>query len=408
MIKNFIAALFLLLFTFSFAQESTSSPYSFYGIGEVRFSGTIENRSMAGISMIPDSIHINLQNPAMYSDLKLTNFSVGGTFSVNELKTFAQKEKAQRTAVDYIAVGLPFKRFGLGFGLIPYSSVGFQLRKQSVANEIVTNTGSGGINKAFIGVGFKINKKLNFGAEFQYNFGTIRTINVTEVSGLQYGTFEENVSYINGVNFNLGLAYKTKINAKTMAFSSLTYAPGASLTNESDRTVSLIQSPQSMAPIVLEFDDKINLPTRISFGLGVGQLTKWSVGAELTFKENSRFTNRFADISNVSYKNATKIAVGGFYIPKYNSYTNYFSRIVYKAGLRYENMGLVLNGKTIADAAFTLGMSLPLKNTFSSLNISYERGSRGTTANNLIRENYHLISLGLSFNDRWFVKRKYN
>ena len=82
--------------------------------------------------------------------------------------------------------------------------------------------------------------------------------------------------------------------------------------------------------------------------------------------------------------------------------------MVYKAGLRYENTGLVINNKTITDAAFTLGISLPLKNTFSSLNLSFEHGSRGTTANSLVRENYNLFSIGLSFNDRWFVKRKYN
>jgi hypothetical protein len=42
----------------------TSSPYSFYGIGDVRFKGTVENRSMAGVAVEQDSIHMNLENPA--------------------------------------------------------------------------------------------------------------------------------------------------------------------------------------------------------------------------------------------------------------------------------------------------------------------------------------------------------
>jgi hypothetical protein len=47
----------------SFAQEGTASPYSYYGIGDVRFKGTVENRSMAAVAVEQD-IHINLQNPA--------------------------------------------------------------------------------------------------------------------------------------------------------------------------------------------------------------------------------------------------------------------------------------------------------------------------------------------------------
>ena len=59
----------------------------------------------------------------MYSSLKLTTYAVGGTFSVNKLKTDSQNEKAQRTALDYLAIGVPLKKLGVGFGLIPYSSI---------------------------------------------------------------------------------------------------------------------------------------------------------------------------------------------------------------------------------------------------------------------------------------------
>ena len=102
MIKKVCYSLFLLLSLVSFAQQGTSSPYSFYGIGDVRFKGTNENRAMGGLSFVPDSIHINIQNPALLSSLKLTAFSVGGTFSPVKLKTATQSEKAQRTSLDYL------------------------------------------------------------------------------------------------------------------------------------------------------------------------------------------------------------------------------------------------------------------------------------------------------------------
>ena len=125
MIKKIIVSFSLLFSLISFAQEGTSSPYSFYGIGDVRFKGTVENSSMAGLSIVPDSIHLNIVNPAMYSSLKLTSYAIGGTFNVNKLTTDSQSEKAQRTALNYLAVGIPINKLGIGFGLIPYSSVGY-------------------------------------------------------------------------------------------------------------------------------------------------------------------------------------------------------------------------------------------------------------------------------------------
>jgi hypothetical protein len=53
--------------------------------------------------------------------------------------------------LDYLAVGLPFGKVGVGFGLIPYSSVGYKIESMEDAN---TNNrrynGSGGLNKAFL------------------------------------------------------------------------------------------------------------------------------------------------------------------------------------------------------------------------------------------------------------------
>jgi long-subunit fatty acid transport protein len=64
----------LLLSLVGFAQELP--PYSFYGIGDVRFKGTVENRSMAGVAVEQDSIHMNLENPASFANLKLTTFAI--------------------------------------------------------------------------------------------------------------------------------------------------------------------------------------------------------------------------------------------------------------------------------------------------------------------------------------------
>lgn len=123
------------------AQEGTSSPYSFYGIGDVKFKGTVENRSMGGISVFSDSIHLNLQNPAHLASLKQTTFSIGGSSLNTTLKTESAKEKARRVTLDYLAIGIPTGKLGFAFGLIPYSSVGYKISQTpSDTNRLVRNT----------------------------------------------------------------------------------------------------------------------------------------------------------------------------------------------------------------------------------------------------------------------------
>ena len=129
MIKKILLSSFILLSLHSFAQEGTASPYSFYGIGNIKFQGTVENKSMGGLGILPDSIHVNLQNPASLSALKLTSFGVAGTYNKESLNSASSSEKARRTSLDYLLMAFPLRKLGLTVGLMPYSSVGYKLEK---------------------------------------------------------------------------------------------------------------------------------------------------------------------------------------------------------------------------------------------------------------------------------------
>ena len=406
MIKKIIASFGLLISLVSTAQEGTSSPYSFYGIGDVKFKGTVETRSMGGISVFSDSIHINLQNPAHLAGLKLTTFAVGGSTTNTKLNTETQSEKARRTNLDYLAVGIPAGKFGFTFGLMPYSSVGYKiLNLADVDNPYATQyNGIGGINKVFLGFGYKINKNLSIGIDAHYNFGTIETKSFKYLTTIESGTLEVNDSRIQGVNFTTGLAYETKVNQKYTYFGSLVYAPQANLNIKNERTITVSDQVDNQPVQNLNF----NLPSRLSIGSGFGVVRKWLVGAEVTLQSSSDLKNRFDDIKGVVFENSTRYSVGGYFIPNYGSYNSFFKRVTYRGGLRYENTGMVIQNKAIEDFAVNLGLGLPLNGTFSNLNIGFELGKRGTVYNNLIEENYFNLSIGLSFSDKWFVKRKYN
>ncbi len=103
-------------------------------------------------------------------------------------------------------------------------------------------------------------------------------------------------------------------------------------------------------------------------------------------------------------------------MPKINSISSYWDRVTYRGGLRFEKIGLAVDGSgtganftSIDDFGMSFGLGLPLKQ-LSTVNLGFEYGKRGTTSNNLIEENYFNVRLSLSLTasgaQGWFRKRK--
>lgn len=414
MIKKIVTTFCLIFSLAAIAQEGSSSPYSFYGIGDIKFKGTADNRAMGGLTMLSDSIHINFQNPASYSELKLTSLTVGASYLTTNQKTNDSQAKPRRTTMDYLAVGLPIGKAGIGFGLLPYSSVGYKIQDyNATTSETKKFSGTGGMNKVFTGIGYAITSKFSIGADINYNFGKISTSNIILLD-IENGSKETLTSSLTGVNFNFGLNYKAKFGKKSMFTSMLTYTPESKLNLSNELSTATIRNTASGNEYVVDELDKtttsrtIKLPATLAVGLGFGELKKWMIGGEITYKNSSVMSNRTETITKGVFEDAVKYTLGGYFIPNYNSYSSYFSKVVYRGGLRFENTGLIMNNKPIQDFAVTAGIGLPISGTFSNINIGLEIGKRGTKSAGLIEENYANISIGFSFNDKWFVRRLYN
>lgn len=421
MIKKIFLGLSLLIGSTALAQQGTASPYSFYGIGNVNFSGTNEYKAMGGISTYSDSIHLNLKNPASFSKLKLTTFTLGGTNTSSTLKSNGMKEKANSTLVDYIAVGIPIGRFGASFGILPFSSVGYKIHSDIAVGEQKRSrdfVGEGGINKAFAGVSYSILPNLQIGADFAYNFGDIdksATVFISDDGNdffISKGSRERVKTNYSGFTFNTGLLYNRKVKGYDW-HSSFTYSPETKISAESTAFLDIVQIANSGAITAVETreieaaNNDLTMPSKFTVGTGIGKAQKWFVGAEFTQTQNSQLKNNYLTSDMASFEDSQKYTVGGYYIPKHNSFTSYFDRIVYRAGFRFENTGLVLDNQSINDYAFSLGAGFPVGRNLTNINLSLEYGQKGKNTNTLIQENYFNVSVGISLNDLWFVKRRF-
>ena len=438
MIKKLVLVFIALFAIQSYAQETTASPYSFYGIGTLKFKGSVENVSMGGLSIYKDSIHINFRNPATYGGSNITTynnesrpvkFTVGGSHTSTELKTDSSTDRVTSTTFDYLALSVPLGKLGFGFGLLPYTSVGYRLESNNAAGDIDTRfRGEGGLNKAFLSVGYQITEGLSVGVDANYNFGNIQnsTIQYTYNSDgdpLQTKSRETNRSDLSGLSFNIGLHYKAMITDKLELQSAVTYAPTSDLSSANERSFSTITineaTGEEFALDTIEADLAANglddtdltLPSRLSFGGGIGAPRKWFAGIEYTTQNTSKFSNVLYQNTATTFEDASTLSLGGFFIPKYNSFTSYWSRVVYRGGLRFENTGLQIENQSIKEFGISFGVGLPAgtnREPFSNANFGFEIGKRGTTNANLIQENFVKFKISLSLNDRWFEKRKFN
>ncbi len=428
MIKKLVFALVCLTYTGLVAQDSNASPYSIFGIGERNLTATVENQMMGGIGVLADSIHVNLQNPAAYGYLldlkdngKIVTYTGGLSYKMLRLESFSNRESTALDNIDYFALAFGLaKDLGVGIGVKPYSTVGYNISSQSTnagGSEVFNSyNGDGGLNQVFLSTGYKIYKDLSLGVTVGYNFGTLDYNRVQNVEDVQFGTIDERQSKVKGLDFNFAASYNPLLKDKYRLYTNIRVNTQANLTSKNTQRVgsySLVDG-SSIEVVDVNLENQLlartflKIPTSTTLGVGYGKDQNWFIGGEYSFQDRSNFKNEFLGIDNVQYGNAGLMALGGYYLPNYAAFNGYFQRVIYRGGLRYGNTGMVVNNKDIKDFGITFGLGLPLGRNSSNLNLGFEFGTRGTATADLVEENYFKINVGFSLNDVWFVKRKIN
>ncbi len=427
MIKKIILGVALAGISNTYAQQGTASPYSYYGFGDKHFKGSNEIKDMGSLAVFRDSLHINTLNPASYAKLQATTFSLGASYKATNLSNTNTKEKTTSGSFDYLALAFPAGNFGVAVGIMPYSFVGYNIQNKSTSGDFSQANqyiGEGGLNRTFLGLSYKINKNFSIGVDGAYIFGDTETSTTTFITNngegvaIDRGTRYRNLNNYSGLTLNAGLNFEQPLNNKISLFASATYSPEMKLKNDQEIIKATVTADSSVGFVEIDskketdYDEKMLLPMNYSIGLGIGNHLKWFVGAEYTATQTSKYNN-FYHYPSAHYNDYMKIGIGGFYAPKFDSFTSYFEKISYRAGINYENTGLVINNQEIKGYNANIGIGLPVPfsksmMSNSNLNIGFEYGQKGNTNMGLIKENYYGVHIGFSFSDVWFKRRKFN
>jgi len=421
---NYIAAILVLVCGLGAqAQVTTSSPYSRFGLGNIKGSLLPQFRAMGGISTAVNSItgfnNINMQNPASYSAVTLTTIDVGMSAGLTSLSRNNLTETSFNSTFSHLAFAVPVnRRSALSFGILPYSDLGYTYRNTvriDTTNVDQLYEGEGGLSKAYIGYGYRIGDHLRIGANAEYIFGNLLTTRATEyASAGAINAKLQNKNSVGGLNYSYGIQYDFNIGKKTSM--TLGYSGSNSGKLNSTQTFYATQysrdanGNENTALDTLSSVDNgrsnLTLPLTHNFGISIKQNDKWLIGADFRM---SKWAATSINNINSGLQDSWGASLGGQWTPDATSYNSYMKRVDYRLGFSYDKTYIQINNQDIKQMGASLGFGFPLPSAnagtaFYKINFTTEVGQRGTLNNNLVKEQYINFHLGFTLNDTWFRK----
>ena len=415
--------LFCIVATAAMAQSGTNSPYTRYGFGQLSDQSFGNTKAMGGIAYgLRDGLHINAANPASYSavDSLTFLFDAGMSLQNTNFKENGVKTNAKNSTVDYIAMQFRlWKRMGMTLGFLPYSIVGYNMSQtETVPNSedqygntttrLMSYKGEGGLQQVFVGLGYKVFDNLSIGANFSYLYGEIsHTSSLTFSNTNASSSVLANKLEISDYKIDLGLQYTHKFGKKHTLNLGAVYSLGHDL-NSSGYNIRETYLSGSNYPATQSIDtikNAFSLPHTLGFGATYVYNKRLTVGLDYTLQKwgETKFFNEEG-----KFQNRSKIALGAEYLPNPIG-RNYLKRIRYRAGAYYSDPYTKIDGKEGAreyGVSFGFGLPLEVFQGRSLLNISGQYVKVSPKVKGMLEENYLRVNIGLTFNDRWFMKWK--
>lgn len=408
--------------------NGSNSPYSQFGLGSLSDQSQGFNKAMSGLGIgFREGNRINMQNPASYSAIDSLSFifDVGMSLQNANFKLGGNSVNAHNTTLDYVNAAFRL-RLGLGFslGFVPYSTIGYSyseskyLGDHHLSDAIMTYTnaysGDGGLHHIYMGVGWNPFGSLSVGVNIGYLWGTYSesikqtfyegTTESTTSNGLQRKIEADLSSY----KIDFGVQYPIRI-GKDILTPGITYGIGHAINSSAHCYEYQANSDTTATHIAKAFD----LPTSIGAGVSWSHDKKWTVGVDVHHELWSKcnvpqmVNNQFVSLAN--YQDRTKIIVGGEYQPDRQS-RKYLRRVQYRLGASYTTPYYKINGHDGPhEFGLSAGFGLPITNNINNrsvVNVSFQWVKTTPGLSDMITENCLRLNIGITFNERWFMKWK--
>lgn len=410
------------------AQSGTNSPYSQYGLGQLSEQTSGFNRGMNGLGLgFREHNQVNYINPASYSSIDSLTFifDAGLSGQVTNFSENGQKKNANNADFEYaVAAFRASKHLGVSFGIIPFTNIGYNYSISGYLNgdksTTFTNTynGSGGMHQIYLGAGWEFVKGLSIGANVSYIWGDIDRSVVNSYSDGYINTLSKYyTATISNYRIDFGLQYTLPLNKKNSLTLGLTYGLGHKLNSDPSCMVISTNTTTAVADTTsFTVNNGLEIPTSFGVGLTWNNNNKLKLGADFTYQKwgDTKFPvyKVINDVPSYSlsdeyYSDRYKLTIGGEFCNNETS-RNFIDRIRFRAGASYASSYYKVNGQDGPDEiSVSVGFGIPIVNAYNNRSILNISGQWvRSEAPGMLKENTFRINIGITFNERWFMKWK--
>jgi hypothetical protein len=406
-------------------SQAVRSPFTTFGIGEPYGNALIQSQGMGGVGVSqPQYWYINNQNPALLIHNTVTAFQAGVVGESRTLKGDTINETVRGGNLNYLATAFPVKvsKWSTSLGLMPYTAVNYAIQyfdyatnsqNQVVDTLLATESGSGGLTQFYWSNGVRLTRQLSVGLKAAYLFGPIETNFRNRTTNN-----EQNLPFIVEVKekitakdflFTAGLAYSidsvgSRNRYRLSMGGTYSFATDVKASHRSEILLKTLNGSVIGGDTLLTNGGSLKIPGSLTFGVSFSRRGIWSIGTEVTYQDWTSYRNVAEDGERL--EESYRVALGGEITPDALAGENYLKRVTYRVGLVYEKYPFVVNGNPVNDFGINFGFSLPAGR--SSLDLAFKVGKRGDRAENLLGESYFKVYFGLTFNDQWFIRRKFD
>ena len=418
------------------AQGLGNSPYSRIGLGEFNANtGGVRQMGMGGVGLAaPNAVNVNELNPALLYYTSRTTFEGGYNGQYKTVKNAAASSRSGNGNLGYFALSVPLStKWGAAVGLKQVSIVDYEANTiQDVtgtpvagqAKSLKQYKGSGGVSEAYFGQGYRLAKNFTLGFTASYVFGV-----VDETTGTAVQEANSPDRLVNSVTrqhtrysdfaFRTAAHYRHKLNKDLSLNLAGVYSFGHNLNGQRVETQEqeYVDNGVLVGPATTVRDGRGStyVPALAQAGISLDNDKNWSLNLDVAQQQWSKFKS-FGE-TGLPLSNTMRVGLGGEFSPDPGSVEHYFRRVTYRAGLSVAKLPYQPGGNTLYDRAvswgfaFPLPTATPLEATTFSLGFTY--GVRGNTdlltagsgASN-VQETYIRGQLGVTLNNRWFIKRR--
>lgn len=427
----FITVLCSLFSSIAFAQTEDSkarsgSVYSKIGVGYPVATANVAAQSMGLLGVAYDEPFVsNLTNPAHLGSIV---YGLGsGGIGIDSYNASNATESATNSnfSVNQFQLQLPILRGKLGISgsFSPVTEASFRTFnqetryigdgvQQDTVNLVMENKGSGGVNRAEFGLGWKINENISVGYAASLMFMSIDdgfTARFLQNSSASYRTSNYTVES-NAVGF--GNRFGTFIRVPDFLHSDDLLGIGASvslpvsMSAEQKQTGTLNSGRVTLTKELPNSDGTIRMPTKITGGLSYSPNNLLMFGLEGLYQGWSNYKNDFKPSEEEMFVDRYKLGLGMQYLPYVTGSNKFLSNFKYRTGISYDTGHIKLEGQQINTLKFSFGLGIRAPRSRSSIDLSFEYGIRGTSSSNLVKEQIFGVRLSLNLAEVMFYRPK--